>query len=795
MKINFPSYKGDLKAFCNKILFYLLLSVTFLVPIFFLPAVFISTQFGTSLLFAYGVIASILIYIISASIRGSVDLPRPGKYAVGFLLVVPAVYVLAGIANGFSRISFFGYTFDISKVGFILLSFCYFFFVSILFKNKYHIFYSYFAFVVSSLLFSLFLLIRIIFGPKILAFGLFNSLTSTMVGSWNNVGIFFGIAVILSFLTFEMVNLSRFMKVLISIAMTLSLFFIALVNFSIVSVVVAVCAFLFILYSLFISIASLRDLSLKEKLFKIPRYPLIVLFISLLFIFWGSTLGNYLGNRLGTSNVEVRPSFAVTLNIAKSTIASRPLFGSGPNTFVTQWLTFKPDNIVSTAFWNTDFANGIGLIPTFAVTTGILGIASWFIFLGFYLYLGFKSIFVKIEDRIVKYLLVSSFFVSLYLWIMTFVYVPSAVIFILTFFFTGLFFSSVYLADIIEVKTYNFSLNPRAGFISSLVMLVLFIGSLVLGYGLYKNSKSLWYFQKSFYALNTTGNISMSEDYMLKAIAAVPNDVYFRALSEIEIIKLNALLSQDPTSVKKEDLQNQFSETLANAIKAGLAAKDRDPSNYLNWVSLGRVYAAVSIPELKVDGAYESAQAAYSEAFRRNPKNPGILVLEARLALDLGDLKRARYYALQAITIKRDYLDAYFLLSQIEVQDNNIQGAIDSVTAASIIDPTNPAIFFQLGLLKYNNKDFTGAITSLEKATSMTPDYANAKYFLGLSYEEVGEHEKAIKEFEEIKITNPDNTEVQAIIANLKAGRTPFENASSTKPEKGKTLPVREKIE
>jgi len=162
------------------------------------------------------------------------------------------------------------------------------------------------------------------------------------------------------------------------------------------------------------------------------------------------------------------------------------------------------------------------------------------------------------------------------------------------------------------------------------------------------------------------------------------------------------------------------------------------------------------------------------------------------LAIVRKDLKAARNYALQAIQLKRNYIDAYFLLSQIEVEDKNIKGAIESVTAASVIDPTNSGVFFQLGLLKYNSEDFEGAIEAFKKAIEITPNYANAKYFLGLSYEKTGEHTKAIAEFEELKISNPDSTEVTTILSNLKAGKSVFTNTENSKPEKSKTLPVKE---
>lgn len=795
MSVDTIANKPSTRLLFDRIIFYILLLVTFLTPIFFIPAIFISPQFGTSLWFAFGVIVSIIIYVGLGLFYGSLDLPSRAKYITSSILLVPVVYLLAGVANGFSRLSFFGYTFDLGTVGFMLLGFAYLFLVSMFFRNKLRIFYSYFAFVISSIILAVFLLVRLIFGAKFFSFGIFTSLTSSMLGSWNNVAIFFGIGAILFLLTHEMVEVSRLMKMLLSVALLLSLFFLALVNFNAVWMVVAVCAFLYILYNIFnpkySELIQPASVSIWRKISRIPLYPVIVLVISIVFVIWGSTLGGYLANTFKTTNVEARPTLVATLEVARNTIISKPLFGSGPNTFTTQWLTWKPDEIVSTIFWNTDFTNGIGLIPTFAVTTGIVGVLSWLVFLGLFVYLGIKSIFAATDDNFVKYLLTSSFFISLYLWFMTFMYMPSTAIFILTLFFTGLFFASVYSAGIIEIETKSFSLNPKTGFVSSLILVAVLLASVALGYGLLKNSESLWYFQKSYYAFNTNGDVGLSEQYITKAISALPVDVYYRALSEIEVAKIGQILSQDPKTIKPEVVQKEFSDTLSSAIKAGMAARDADPTNYLNWTSLGLVYEAVSAPELKVEGAYDSAQVAYAEAFRRNPKNPGILGLESRAALTSKTYAQARNYALQAIQLKKNYLDAYFLLAQIEVADNNLKGAIDSVNAASVIDPTNSATFFQLGLLKYYNKDYTGAISALEKATTMTPDYANAQYFLGLSYEQAGQHGKAITEFEGLKVTNPDSKEVEDILTSLKVGKSIFTNTTSTFG-KSSQLPVKE---
>lgn len=778
----------------EKITFSILLLVVFLSPLFFVPQSFISIQFGTSLLFAFGVIVSLIAFIAGTLKKGSIEIPQSRLFVIAGLVAIPLVYTLASLSHGFSRMAFLGYTFDLSTVGFIILSFIFLFLVSMVFRSRERVFYSYVAIVVSLLLVALFLLIRIAFGVDKLSFGVFTELTSTAVGGWNSTGIFFGIGAILSLLTFEMLSLTRFTKMLTLVALASSLFFLAVVNFGMIWIIVAVTAFLFLAYKVF-SVNDMSIMSWGDRLKRVPVTSLVTFIIALVFTIWGGFLGNKLANTLHVSSVDVRPTLSVTLDIVKNTLKKQPIFGSGPNMFAAQWLSYKPADINSTIFWNTDFMYGVGLLPTFAVTTGILGLLSWILFFGAYLYLGFKAIFSKTLDQFSLYLIVSSFFVSLYLWIMAIIYVPSIVVFIMTFFFTGLFFATLYQNGFLTTRTFVFNGNPRTGFgfTLGLVAILLLVGS--LGYGLMNNSKSLWYFQKSAYAANTSGDLVASENYLAKAIASVPYDVYYRAQSEVAVTKLNALLTQDLSKANKEELQKFFTDELTKAITAALNAQKADPSNYLNWIALGRAYEVAVPPATEVSGAYEGAVAAYTKALERNPQNPGINLLFARLEAAKNNIKKAKEYTITAINQKQNYVDAYYFLSQLEVADKNIPGAINSVAAAAVIEPNNPAIFFQLGLLYYNGQDFKSAIESFNKSLSLAPDYANSKYFLGLSLVLTGDVPQAIKLFEELKVTNPDSQEVEFILTNLKAGKSPFANAQppiTTQPEKRQTPPVRE---
>lgn len=114
----------------DKVTFGLLLVVVFLAPLFFVSSSFLSVQFATSLLFAFGALLSLGVYVVAAIKRGSIELPSSRMFLFGSIVTVPVVYTLSSLSHGFSRMSFLGYTFDLSTVGFVVLSFLFLFLIS-----------------------------------------------------------------------------------------------------------------------------------------------------------------------------------------------------------------------------------------------------------------------------------------------------------------------------------------------------------------------------------------------------------------------------------------------------------------------------------------------------------------------------------------------------------------------------------------------------------------------------------------------------------------------------------------
>jgi len=787
------------KVGIEQIAYFILGGLALLLPFFLIPSRFVGVGLSKGLLISLGAVFALAFFIISTIKSGQIEVPKNLMFLSAFL--IPVSFLLSAVFNGAEQVSFLGYVFETGTVSSIFFGFLILFLASQTFRNKERIFYSYLGVFLSFGIVALYHLIRFLFGPEVLSFGFLNTTVSNLIGSWNDLSIYFGAVAILSLVTLEMVVLNKIFKILISSVFGLSLVFLAIVNFSTMWFVLGIFSLIFFLY-----VISFDHFSLSKELGqsletsvqatanrKISYKALAVLIISVLFIFAGGPISDRISSALNIANVEVRPSWESTFQITGKVLKENPIFGSGPNNFTSEWLMNKPDGINETIFWNTDFSYGTGLLPTFMATTGALGILAWIFFLVMILYSGIRAMFKQTEDLFSRYLVVSSFLLTVFFWLSAILYVPGIANFGLAFFFTGLFLASLYRENFLQRKTFSLATNPKISFVSVLVLIVLLIGTVVLGYFVGQKSLSFVYFQKSLVALNEEQNLDRAENYMVKAVQLGGLDIYYRGLSELGLVRINTILNREGATF--DAVRDEFQATLAASIENARLSTTINPGNYQNWISLARVYAELVPAPFSIPGAYENAKSAYEEALKLNPHNPAIHLLLARLEISNNNLTAAREYAQKSIEEKQNYADGHFVISQIEVSEGNLDPAISSLETTLILSPGNPGLFFQLGILKYNKQDFLGAIDALIGAVQLVPDYANAKYFLGLSLSRVGETALAIEQFEGIEATNPDNQEVKIILENLRAGRDPFANIQpplDNRPEQRPTLPIEE---
>lgn len=771
-----------------KLSFLSVLAVLFLLPIFFLPASILPLGTAKVAFLALGAIVALIALLMELLKKGQLELPS--HWLMWAVIVLPVVYFVTALTGTDKARSLLGYNMEVGTFGYMLIASALLGVTAYVFSDTARVIRGLSAFFISFSLVALFAVAKILSGGSFPVWGTFGGNMANPVGAWTDYAVVFALLAVVSGLAISVLPVRKALRIFLYVVFGLSVLLATIINFQ--------AAFIFMLGAAIVMMVYMYTVEkrLDDDHKKVTYWPAVALaIVGLLFIInpvVSSTrgqIGTWVSSSFGVNNAEVRPSLGTTMGITKSVLKERPFFGSGPNTFDKSWLMHKPQAVNTTAFWNTAFPFGFGFIPTQFATTGVLGIVAWVLFLVMFALLGVRVFAHMPAERWSRFSVISTFMASLFLWAASILYVPSIVVLTLAFIFTGLFVGAARGTGVINSRVISFSHRTSTNFLAVLLIIALGIGAIALGFGAFQRTVSAYHFQKALVMSNTAGSsVDDIETELAKAIRLVPQDIYYSSLAQLNVARAQAVVNATE-GTPEENLQ-RFQTAISNSIAAAQAAVSLNPGNYRNWLDLGTIYASLVPAPFKVEGAYESAQAAYGEAKKRNPSSPEIPLLQARLELDRGNADQARTHINESLALKQDYAEAYFLLTQLEVSQNNTADAIRSAESAAILSPENPGIFFQLGLLKYTNNDFNGAIEAFSLALRILPDYANAKYFLGLALSKTGRTDQAIAQFEDLVKTNPDNAELPLILANLRAGRDPlFEVPGANPPPEDRDTP------
>lgn len=755
--------------------------VAVLLPVFFIPSSAVSLPVAKAILLSIGILASLAAAILSTIQNGEIRIPW--NLMTAGVLALPVAFLVSSLFGQTPLNSLWGFGYENTTFGFILLGTLATLLCASTFRDRAKIGFIQWGLLIASIVLGLFHVLRLVFGPSFLSLGLLTDTFSNTVGGWNELAFFFGFSAILSAIILELSKPTGKNKIIAYASLALSLVMMFIINFSTAWYVTGVFALIFLVFELS-KVTVMSDGSSKRK---ISYHALAILILAIVSILASNAISTSVTQKLGLATVEVRPSWVATWDVLKSSLSENPLIGTGVNRFVSGWLMHKPVGINDTIFWNTDFNTGIGLLPTFAVTTGIVGIIAWLFFLFFLVKNGVRLMFKEGMENKERVVAVSSVFATFFLWVVAIIYTPSSALFALTFIFTGLMMASLYRAGFLRVKGFSLFAVPRASFVSVLVLIVVLIGVISLGFLFIERAVAQVYFGQAVVASNNN-DLEKAENYLQRAMAVRPFDVFYRSQTNILMQKLSNLLQDKNAS--QDAVRNGFQTLLAGAIQNAQLATQINPTNYQNWLNLAQVYGSVVPRPFQIKDAFESSLNAYNKAKELNPYSPAILLSMARLEADNNDFNKASDYAEEATKLKANYADAHFLLSQLAVQQGNIKKAIEKTQTTIVLQPQNAGLYFQLGVLYFNIPDYPNAVQALTQAVTILPDYANARYFLGLSLARTGNKAGAVEQFEAIQKTNPDNQEIKKVLANLKAGKDPLSGIAGAQPTQRQNLPV-----
>ncbi len=757
----------------------ILLAVIALVPILFLPLSVLSLEpLKTFVFLSLGVVFTlgIILYKIKQDsfyiTRNSFILSIIGIIFSGFLATVLSNNIgISLMGRQLSYGSFFG-----------LISLCALMFVVYScfdgFKEKTRLFLTMY---VSGIVVVVIHLLSIML-PFFPTLGFFVNNTINTIGGWHDLGFFALFIVLSSVLVLQFLGHSKFYRIIGWIGFVVGITLMVLVN----SVVIFVLAVIFSLLYIVLNAVMQHDFELTNR---ISYEALIILVVSIIFMLIGGKTGVLLNSALGLESNEVRPSLVATYNVTKEVIMNKPISGVGLDRFDTAWLLYRPIESNITRFWDTDFRFGYSTILSMGVTQGIVGILAWLAFIVIAVYFSFKLLFVPTEQKSELFMYMYSVLGFMFFLVVMIVHTPSVVLVSLMFIFMGLFLSNLKSAGLIKFKQIAINQNPRISFVYILSLVLLLIAFIYVGYTHLSQYSSRVLFEQATAEYNRTGNIQILELKVNRAQFIYSSDMYVRALAEIGMLKINQIVQNK--EITQEQAVSQFTDTLRTTIAYAQSAIAYDPQSYINKMALVNVYKNL-IP-LGVADAKTEALALLDATTQLTPSNPTISLEKARVFVLAQEFDSAIEQIKKAIELKPNYVDAVFLLSQIQVEKGEINEAISSIQSAIQVDPYNANLRFQLGLLYYNQEKFNDAVGAFEDAAILSPSFANAKYFLGLSYYKNNRTSDSIKVFENLSAQVPENPEVRLILSNLKSGNDPFEGIQpplDNRPEQREELPL-----
>ncbi|MEX0652020.1 MAG: hypothetical protein WD509_00915 [Candidatus Paceibacterota bacterium] len=463
----------------------------------------------------------------------------------------------------------------------------------------------------------------------------------TVVGTWDDLAIFSAIVLFLSsfILYSKEVNTKPLIFLYLTLGTSFSIFLLAgTVLLSTILTVILLASSLVVLYR------RLRDHGAQSL-----NNHFLVFGVSLI-VFMGlftlSGIQPYLQGKFKEVESQ-QASFVETLHVAQQTIAfspTRALFGSGQNTFTYQWNKYADDA--------TNKDSGSSFFSQGLITTGLLGVFSWFVLFSLVLYYGVQSI--RFQEDETGTLALPVFMVLGLLFFYFLFYNPSFTVLFFFFFFLGVF------TVIVTGKSSEFKKEIAVTGIKRTCILflvpVIFFGIIVQSYAAYGITRADSLFQKG--ALLLVSNEFESAREALKMSSDTSHkDIYYRTLARVEYEYLKDIFPTPLNSVRR----------LAEAsVKNAETAITLNSADYQNWHMLGQIHLLLLQTGL-VPGSLSRAESAYEGALVLNPNNSMINLEYAYLLfLFKRDSEQARIFAEKASQSTEFSSEARILLERIK---------------------------------------------------------------------------------------------------------------------------------
>ncbi len=713
----------------EKILYIGILALVALIPIFVLPMRGISSETGKVLLIEFSALGLFLVWL-SGQLQGrKITISRP-VFSLAFLLLSSVVLVSAFLSKDFA-LSMFGENFATSEGLFVLALGLVGFLVVQVFSNFQRVIALYTAVLLPFVLVLLFQFLRFVFGAQFLSFGVLGSDVSTLVGGWNDLGLYAGFVLLVVVVGLEFLKLKQSYRSLLYIVAGLSIFGLLLTNVSLAWVAVAVSSFLIFLYQT----AFRKELTPKTTKWRLPVVSLAVFLFALLgYAFVGDLAQSGFALVRPVGYNEVRLSIGATASTVGEAWSRNFVTGIGQNHFGYLWQETRNEIVSRIAFSDVRFQFGYSVLLTFFGTLGVAGGFVILLILARFLKTGLRVMFLLHEDRLQRFFTLSAFVLALYLWLLMAIYVPGSTLLLYAFVFMGVFAAlSGHHGD---ARIWSISLRGEKRY--ALFVLAVFLIAVLVGGGTYQNVRRLGgvvAFRSAVYA----PSVQDGYENGLKATRRNHSAPYYRALSSL--VRQQALQLSNQVDIEKNaEAKAQLEFFLGQTLTFANQAVEANPLDYQNWLALGDTYA--TLEAFDVVGAYLDSRQAYEQALDRNPKAHDVLARMAVLEISQENYSEAQKIVNDMILRRPNDAQALVIGAQIAYLDDRATAG-DAYLADAIRVAEDFGSIMQIGVYAYNEGRFELSRQIFELAIAANPSSVDAALALAYTLDAAGEKESS----------------------------------------------------
>ncbi len=471
---------------------------------------------------------------------------------------------------------------------------------------------------------------------------------------------------------------------------------------------------------------------------------------------------------------EVSPSTTASWQIAKKVLQEKPLFGSGPGTWIYDYSKHRSVGVNLSQFWTIRFERSISTVLTLLPTIGIVGMALWIILIISGIAKSASHLLRERNDDLWQ----------AYLTVFTAWITSVFIAFFYNYNFSHHFvfwFLLALLSSLVASNSVAWDAKKSAAnsAVLSLIFLFLCVSTVTI---IWLSTQRLMADARYAYAVESYrsgNNIQGSIDALNSSVGLNRwNDVYYRNLSQAYLIRANEEFQLPPDA----DRTNKVNVSISSSIAMAKRATEVSPANVDNWSNDALVFQAIAS---FTRGADEEAIKLFEKAMTLEPNNPAFINEIGKLRILRSDayrqqlqspdetkrqeaqqnikleLDKAAEALNQSIQIKPDYALAHYNLGLVYERQGRLQDAIVKLEQVLQTDNKNVGIAFQLAILYYRNNEKDKSLNLFEQIIAIEPNYDNARWYLSTIYEEMGRYDDAIAQVRKVAENNAENQAVQ----------------------------------